>query len=223
VRTPYAASMLPVQDIVEDVIRLAGHEVRVLRPRDSEALLDDEAFERDEFLPYWADIWPSALELAEHVAERPMPGARVLELGTGLGLPAIAAALGGAEVLATDWSQDALAFCAENARRNGAAVRTARWDWGRPAPDEKKGPDPFFSSFDLVLAADVLYEQRNVDQLLALLPTLVDDGEVWLTDPQRIPAMRFVREAAERFTIETRASEQRARVQLHVMRVRGRG
>jgi predicted nicotinamide N-methyase len=223
VKTPYAASVLPVQDIVEQVVSLAGHEVRVLRPRDSEALLDEEAFERDEFLPYWADIWPSALELAEHVAERPMPGARVLELGTGLGLPAIAAALGGAEVLATDWSRDALAFCAENARRNGATVRTARWDWGRPAPDETAGSDLENSRFDLVLAADVLYEQRNVDQLLALLPALVDDGEVWLTDPQRLPAMRFLREAAGRFTVETRASEHRARVQLHVMRVRGRG
>jgi predicted nicotinamide N-methyase len=207
--------MLPVEDIVEEVVTLPGGEVRVLRPRDSESLLDEEEFEWEEFLPYWADLWPSAVELAEHVAERPQPGRRVLELGCGLGLPSITAALGGAEVLATDWSQDALAFCSENARRNRVKVATARWDWGSSAP--------VHGLFDLVLAADVLYEQRNVDQLLDLLPRLVDDGEVWLTDPRRIPGMRFLRELGGSWSVETYASAVRKPVQLHVLRPRETG
>jgi predicted nicotinamide N-methyase len=140
---------------------------------------------------------------------------RVLELGCGLGLPSIAAALGGAEVLATDWSQDALAFCEENARRNHARVMTARWDWGGPAP--VNGP------FDLVLAADVLYEQRNVDQLLDLLPRLVIGGEVWLTDPRRAPGMRFLSEVGEHWSVETYPSAGREPVELHVLRPRERG
>jgi predicted nicotinamide N-methyase len=207
--------MLPVEDIVEDLVTLPVGAVRVVRPRDSESLLDEEAFEREEFLPYWADLWPSALELAERVAERPQPGRRVLELGCGLGLPSIAAALGGAQVLATDWSQDALAFCEENARRNHARVATARWDWGAPAP--VNGP------FDLVLAADVLYEQRNVDQLLDLLPRLVIDGEVWLTDPRRPPGMRFLSEVGDRWSVESYPSAGREPVELHVLRPRERG
>jgi predicted nicotinamide N-methyase len=213
VRTPYAAAVLPVEDVVEDVVPIAGADLRILRPRDSEALLDEAAFEREEFLPYWADLWPSALELAEHVAVHPRPGMRVLELGCGLGVPSIAAALGGAVVLATDWSHDALAFCSENARRNGAEVAVARWDWGGAAP--AAGP------FDVVLAADVLYEQRNVDQLLELLPRLVAGGEVWLTDPQRVPARRFLREAADRWSVRSRPSATRDLVQLHVLRPRG--
>jgi hypothetical protein len=47
--------------------------------------------------------------------------------------------------------------------------------------------------WDLVLAADVLYEARNTPQLLELLPRLVDEaGEVWIADPGRRPSQRFL-------------------------------
>lgn len=61
------------------------------------------------------------------------------------------------------------------------------------------GPGPMVAEapWDLVLAADVLYEARNVDQLLALLPRLVDgSGEVLIADPRRRPAERFLRATA---------------------------
>ena len=50
-----------------------------------DALLDEEAFEHEEFLPYWAELWPSAIALARVLARRPLTGRRVLELGCGLG------------------------------------------------------------------------------------------------------------------------------------------
>ena len=54
-----------ITDVVEETIALgAGRELCVLRPRDSEALLDEHAFEEDEFLPYWAELWPSGVALA---------------------------------------------------------------------------------------------------------------------------------------------------------------
>src|SRR4051794_31355437 len=147
-------------DVVEERIELPSACLSLLRPRDSEELLDEEAFEREEFLPYWADLWPSARALAAHLTRLPLSGMRVLELGCGLGVPSLVAALAGAEVLATDWSADALRFVDLNAARNGAALETrlVRWDDPRALQDE--------TSFDLVVAADVLYEQRNVDQLL---------------------------------------------------------
>ena len=46
--------------------------------------------------------------------------------------------------------------------------------------------------WDLVLGADLLYEQRNVDQLLALLPCL--GGEILLAEPGRPPSIRFFEE-----------------------------
>src|SRR3954451_8642651 len=95
-------------DLVEEIVALDGMDVRLLRPRDSESLLDEHAFDAEEYLPYWAEMWPSSIALARTVAARGLGGRRVVELGCGLGLPSIVAALGGARVLATDWSADAV-------------------------------------------------------------------------------------------------------------------
>src|SRR5205807_7139673 len=95
-------------DVVEEIVEVGGRRLSLLRPRDAEALLDEEAFEHEEFLPYWAELWPAAVALARAVAGLALDGLRVLELGCGLALPSVVAALGGADVLATDWSPDAL-------------------------------------------------------------------------------------------------------------------
>ena len=105
-------------DAVEELIPLPVGEVTVTRPRDAEALLSEEQFEHEEFLPYWAELWSSGVALAHDVARRSLRGERVLELGCGLGLPSIAAAMAGGRVLATDWSPDAIRATEENARRN---------------------------------------------------------------------------------------------------------
>ena len=181
----------PWRDLASDTVAVGGRRLRIVRPRDSEALLDEDAFEREEFLPYWAQLWPSAIVLARVTARLHPAGSRVLELGCGLGLPSIAAALEGASVLATDWSADAVGFAAANASRNGAALRTAVCSWTDPEVLVAGAP------WDLVLAADVLSEVRNVDQLLDLLPRLVDgSGEVLIADPGRRPAGRFLRATA---------------------------
>ena len=130
-----------MDDLVEHVVALPGHELLLLAPRDGESLLSEEAFEQEEFLPYWAELWPSALALARVVARRPLTGRRTIELGCGLGLPAIAAAVAGARVLATDWSPDSVAMTARNAERNGVELeaRPFRWD---AAPEELGPPWP---------------------------------------------------------------------------------
>jgi predicted nicotinamide N-methyase len=172
---------------LEETVALAGREVSVLRPREGDKLIDEEAFEHEELLPYWADLWPSARALAALVAGRALRGARTLELGCGLGLPSIAAALAGGRVLATDWSHDAIAATSHNAERNGAVLETAVCAWAGAEPLVARAP------WDLVLAADVLYERRNGDQLAALLPRLVDGrGEVWIADPGRRTAEPFL-------------------------------
>jgi predicted nicotinamide N-methyase len=177
-----------------------GRTVRIVRPRDSEALLDEDAFEREEFLPYWAQLWPSAVALARAVWARAPRQARTLELGCGLGLPSIAAAMAGARALATDWSPDAVAFTAANAARNGVALSTAVCSWTRPGPLLERAP------WDLVLAADVLYEPRNVRPLLELLPRLVERaGAVWIADPGRTAAATFLAGAAADWEVRSAA------------------
>ena len=118
----------------------------------------------------------------------------MLELGCGLALPSLAAALGGARVLATDWSPDAMAVLELNAKRNGVTLESALVSWAEPEPLVARAP------WDFVLAADVLYERRNADELLALLPQL--GAEVLLADPGRPHAKTFLERAAEQWTIE---------------------
>lgn len=174
-------------ELIEEVVPLDGRDLVLLRPREPEALLDEEAFAaRDEFIPYWADLWPSAGLLARTIAGRSLRGARVLELGCGLGLPSLAAAAAGAEVTATDWAPDAVALLAANALRNGLRVHTAVWRWTDP-PERLGAPWP------LVVGSDLLYEARNAPWLQAALDRLLaEGGEALIADPGRAAAEVFL-------------------------------
>ena len=141
-------------------IDVAGVELTLLRPASPEALIDEEAFERDEFLPYWAELWPAATALAEALPD--VRGLRVVELGCGLGLPSLVAAARGGDVTATDWAADAIELLRENASRNALELCAEVRDWRASWTDR----------FDLALAADVLYEQRSVEPVLARLREL---------------------------------------------------
>ena len=143
--------------LFSDELAVAGVRLELLRPSSPEALIDEEAFDDDEFLPYWAELWPAARALVEALPD--VDGLRVVELGCGLGLPSLVAAAKGATVTATDWSGDAIALLHENATRNGLALQAEVRDWREPWSDR----------FDLALAADVLYERRNVEPVLERL------------------------------------------------------
>lgn len=137
-----------------------GVELELLRPAAPEDLIDEEAFACDEFLPYWAELWPAALALAEA-----LPGLhrlRVVELGCGLGVPSLVAAARGANVTATDWAVEAIELLRENAARNDLRLRAEVRDWR----------EPWAERYDVALAADVLYERRNVEPLLERLREL---------------------------------------------------
>jgi len=198
---------------VEDVVALPGRDIVLRRPADAEALLDEEAFEHEEFLPYWAELWPSALALARRLSRSALRRARVLELGCGLGLPSIAAAFAGGRVLATDWSPEATEFTARNAEANGAELEVLVAAWDQPDELVARGP------WDLVLGADLLYEQRNVGSLRALLPKLVGPrGTVLLADPGRVPAERFLADAAALWRVRTVDAAAPPRVSIHELR-----
>jgi predicted nicotinamide N-methyase len=119
----------------------------------------------------------------------------VVELGCGLAVPSIAAARGGASVLATDGSAEAVVLATRNARENGVRIETAIADWTAPERLVERGP------FDLVLAADVLYERSAAAALLSLLPHL--GARAWIADPGRPAAEAFIVEAGRRWPVET--------------------
>ena len=175
---------------VTEAIDIGGARLVLERPAEPESLIDEDAFTDDEFLPYWAERWPSGIALAEHVArnwlcgDSPQARARVLELGCGLGLPSLVAARLGADVVATDWSFDAIALLGRNASRNGLRVTAVRADWRDADAIVSFGP------FDLVVAADVLYEGRNAAPILTLLATL--GAPATIADPGRRHAAAFI-------------------------------
>ena len=153
-------------------------------------------------------LWRSGVALARELDGKTLSGLRVVELGCGLGVPAIVAARAGATVLATDSCREALELVGRNAEANGVQLETATVDWAQP--------DELISRarFDLVLAADVLYERGGVALLLELLPRLGD--EAWIADPVRPAAAAFLEEARRRWTVETRV---RGVVELHRLRL----
>jgi predicted nicotinamide N-methyase len=184
--------------LTHETIEIGDHELLLTRPIDAESLLEDEAFEREEFLPYWAELWPAGRALAEIVGERDVTGLSVAEVGCGLGLPSLIAALGGARVLATDWSPDAIELLRGNAERNGITLEAQVVPWNAPEALLDRAP------FDLVLASDVLYERRNAEELLELLPKL--GGEVLVADPSRPFIKSFLEQAAKQWTVKQRGT-----------------
>ena len=202
-------------DFIEEQVPLQGEALRILRPRDFEDLLTEESFEREELLPYWAELWSSGVALAAEVAVRSLRGARTLELGCGLALPSIAAARAGGRVTASDWAPQAVELAVANASRNGASIDGETHSWAEPESLLERAP------WDLVLASDVLYDRRNVALLLGLLPLLVDRrGEVWVADPGRPPAEQFIQGADRLFDRRTAPSSREPRVTIHKLRLR---
>jgi predicted nicotinamide N-methyase len=189
----------PDLDLVERRLEVGPWELSLLVPRQADVLIEEQAFEHEEFLPYWAELWPSGLALAEEIAARGVRGQRVLELGCGIGVPALTAALAGAEVTATDWSPTAIELLQRNARRNDVRLDTAIVAWAHADALVERAP------WGLVIAADVLYERRNVDELLPLLPQL--GREVLVADPGRPHAKTFFALAAETWRIDETAHE----------------
>lgn len=172
-------------DVVEHQISIGGRTFDLRHPRSADDLIDEADFNRDERLPYWAEIWPSAYVLAEHLVKADGNGRRLLELGCGAGLSTIAALAAGFEVTAVDYYAEALDFVRLNAMLNGLRAPTTRTiDW-RNYPSD-------LQDFDVVAAADVLYE-RDYCQLIATAykASLGVGGTGVLTDPQRVKAEPF--------------------------------
>lgn len=183
-------------------VDLPGGPLVVVQPAEAAELPDEGPIEWAPLAPYWAVLWRSGVALGREVAG--VAGLRVVELGCGLGVPSLAAARGGASVLATDSAPEALSLVSRSAAANRLRVATACVDWRSADALVARGP------FDVVLAADVLYEEEAVPALLALLPRL--GREVWLADPGRPAFHAFLEEARSGWAV---ASSVRDGMQIH--------
>ncbi|HEY3114990.1 MAG TPA: methyltransferase domain-containing protein [Gemmatimonadaceae bacterium] len=170
---------------------VGDHTFSILKPANPDDLIREEDFVRDERLPYWADVWPSSIVLAEKLLELRGGGRTALELGCGVGLATLAATSAGFDVLATDYYEDALDVTRANVFRNlGITARTRLVDW-RHLPED-------LGAFDLMFASDVLYEKEYAELLPVILERLLTPaGFGLIADPGRIAAPTFVEACRE--------------------------
>ena len=175
------APIIRGQSTVLDEASFAGRTYRFYRLDE----IDLDVFcDNDDMMPYWADIWPSGVVLADLIANAgKMSDVRFLELGCGLGLPSMVAASIGADVTASDYIPEALDLLQRNAVLNFIGIQTCRLDWQHPVD---------IGRYDLVVAADVLYEHWQTDALVDMLARTVDrTGMAMVVDPDRLTAKTF--------------------------------
>jgi predicted nicotinamide N-methyase len=185
-------------DVVETRLVIGGRDTTMLHPRNADALIDDAEFERDERLPYWADLWPSGRVLAETVAALTGASRPFLELGCGAGLVAVAAVRAGFDVTATDYDDDALTFTRRNVLAAcGMTVTTRNLDWRAVPRDLRR--------FDYVVGADVLYERTHAALVARAFDVLLAAGGIGIVaDPGRIATPAFIEHSrALGFGVET--------------------
>ncbi|MCF8085740.1 MAG: methyltransferase domain-containing protein, partial [Desulfohalobiaceae bacterium] len=154
------------------------------RPGDLESLWEGMGqgdLGEDERIPYWVELWPAAIHLAEWIAENTgeVAGRRCLDLGCGLGLCACLASGAAARVVGMDQERGAVGYTRHNARLNKLPEPdTVQMDWRRP------GFKP--GSFSLVFAADIVYEKRFLEPVHTFLrQVLAPGGKVLLSTPRR--------------------------------------
>ncbi len=203
-----------IEETVREHVLIEDRDFLIERPAASDKLLDHPAvrtaFAADEYMPYWADLWPAARMLAKAIVREPWPippsGEKLhaLEIGCGLGLPGIAAMAVGLRVTFSDYDATALRFAADNARLNNQnAFDTLQMDWRYPPTNVR---------FPVVLASDLIYEMRNVEPLVELIGLVLAPGGLCLiTDQDRVPS-HFLREGLREIgfsytTLTVRAGE----------------
>lgn len=174
--------------IIRETVLIEGRTFLIDHPGESDRLQrraksDENA--TDEYVPYWADLWPASRMLAKAILHETWPpDTHALEIGCGLGLAGIAALAMGLDVTFSDHDPHALRFAADNARLNGFAnFRTLHLDWGNPPPDLR---------VPLILASDLMYDMSVVAPLMAFLKrALAPGGMLLLTDQDRVPSHAF--------------------------------
>jgi predicted nicotinamide N-methyase len=168
-------------------LSIGARQLTLLRVRDLERWVDREALLRDETEepPYWAHLWTGALTLARYIEERVECRDRsVLDLGCGLGLTGIIAALKGGKVTFADKEPEALAFATVNAQMNDCPLfETRMLDFTRDVLDQQ---------FSLILGAEILYDRPTFPQVVRFLAHhLAPNGSALFADARRTNTEAF--------------------------------
>lgn len=143
--------------------------------------MTQDTFAQDERLPYWTEVWPASLALADWLYEcrTLIAGQKCIDMGCGLGLTALVGRWLGARVAAFDYEMQAMRCALHNAAAN--ALLQPLWlcmDWRRPAVARACATH--------IWGADIMYEARFAAPIVRFLEhALAPNGRVWIAEPGR--------------------------------------
>jgi predicted nicotinamide N-methyase len=187
--------------IIREAIQIMDKSIQIERIANMEDLFDEllqkdseDINIKDERIPYWCEIWASAIGLSMFIIEnKTLFGDKsVIEIGAGLGLPGITASWYAPAVTITDYIEEAVQFSKRNWMLNhqqGEATFETL-DWRHLEDNQKK--------FDIVMASDVAYERAGFDSLLNGLKKLLNPGGyILLSEPNRYLGKLFLEKIAD--------------------------
>jgi predicted nicotinamide N-methyase len=146
-------------------------------------------------LPFWAKIWPTCVFTGHLLARSDGAGRSLLEVGSGVGVCGLLAALGGYEVTLTDFDEDALLFCRINILKNGLDGRAT-------AVKADFTKDRLGRVFDVFLGCEVLYHPKDYPGMLAFMDAhLAEDGEAFFAMDDSRTGRDFFQAASSNYEI----------------------
>lgn len=153
-----------------------------------EAMTPDEQLDpfAEDLCPYFGVLWPAAEGLAQYIGARPelVKNKTVLELGCGLGFPALVATHVGGKVLATDFHPDVEEYFQRNCRHSTIHCEYQRLNWREESS---------VGQFDVVMGSDVLYESKHPKEVArGLVRYAKPGGKIILSDPGRSYLQQFM-------------------------------
>jgi predicted nicotinamide N-methyase len=154
-----------------------GKKFSILLPRYLDQFINAKDVLHD--FPLWAKIWKASWVLSGYLAELPPDvNQRLLEIGAGVGLVSIVATTFGHQITMTEYNSDALNFARANACLNNCPdLPIKKLDWNHPRIKDQ---------FDLIVAAEVIYDEASFPPLIRLFKSnLKPGGEIILASEIR--------------------------------------
>ena len=178
-------------------ITVSGRTLQCLRIEDLDEIIYQRLVTTDieaSDLPFWGKIWEASILLAAYLAAQPvLPGRKILEIGTGLGVSGLFAAACGHEVTLSDHKEEILRFIMANGMiKKLNLVSTTNVDWSQTAPRQQV--------YDWIIGSEVVYHRPTYDALVKfLLQTLKPHGTIFFAKSTSLPADTFFAKLTQHF------------------------
>lgn len=212
IRQKYSVETVPMKigDKVLKILQLQDFEEYV------KTLIEEKGAKIGE-LPFWGKVWDASLLLAYFMGKQPVVfGQHILEIGAGMGIVGIYAALCGHQVTLSDNNEDALLFARANALLNDVPqVQVRLLDW--TAPDLPQG-------YDIIVGSEVVYDRPSYPSLVRFLRrALAPGGMIFLAKNRELKASSFFEELTKVFELKeniqkVRTNEESLEIALYAIR-----